>query len=70
MDERRDYGRAAALAFLAIAVPIGIGLTMYWAVLTSFPGVTLGGWLLVYGYLLMTVAVPTALYAPCLARVW
>jgi hypothetical protein len=60
-SEPRDDRRAAAIAFLAVVVPVGIGLTIYWAVVTRFPAITAGGWLLVGGYLSLTVAVPTVL---------
>jgi hypothetical protein len=60
MSGQRDYGRTAAIAFLAVVVPVGIGFTVYWAVAARFPEITLGGWLLVCGYLFMVVAVPTA----------
>jgi len=61
VSERRDYGRTAAVAFLAIVVPAGIGLTIYWTVVASFPETTLGGWLLIAAYLLTAIGVPTVL---------
>ena len=67
MSEERDSGRTAAVAFLAVVVPVGIGLTVYWTVAASFPEITPGGWLLVCAYLLMVVAVPTAV-TPFLRR--
>ncbi len=67
MSEGRDYVRTAAVAFVAVVVPVGIGLTIYWTVATNFPEITLGGWLVVCGYLLTVAAVPTAL-TPFLSR--
>lgn len=67
MREQRDYARSAAIAFLVVIVPIGIGLIIYRKVLTAFPEITLGGWLLVCGYLLTAAAVPTAV-TPVLSR--
>jgi hypothetical protein len=67
MGEQRDYGRTAAVAFLAVVVPVGICLTVYWTVVASFPEVTLGGWLLICAYLLTVFAVPTAV-TPFLSR--
>jgi chromate transport protein ChrA len=61
MREGRDYGRLAALGVLAIVVPVGIVLIVYWTVLTRFPRVSLGGWLLVAGYITLTAVVATAL---------
>jgi hypothetical protein len=62
-----NSGRAAAIVFLAVVVPVGVGLAVYWTVAARFPETTLGGWLLVYGYLLTAVAVPSAL-TPLLSR--
>ena len=56
-----DYGRVAALGVLAIVVPVGIVLIVYWTVLTRFPRISLGGWLLMAGYIAITVVVTTAL---------
>ena len=67
MSDRRDYARTAAVALIAVVVPVGIGLTIYWTVLTRFPEITLGGWLLICGYLLTAAAVPAAL-TPLLSR--
>jgi len=67
MSERRDYGRTAAVALVIVVVPVGIGLCIYWTVMSSFPEITLGGWLLICGYLLTTAAVPAAL-TPFLSR--
>ena len=67
MSEQRDYGLSAATAFLAVVVPVGSALIIHRTVLNAFPEITLGGWLLVCGYLLTTVAVPTAI-TPVLSR--
>jgi len=67
MTEGRDNARATALALLAVVVPLGIGLSVYWAVLASFPDITAGGWLLVIAYLGIALAVPTAV-TPWLSR--
>ena len=67
MGKQRDYGRTAAVVFLAVVVPVGICLTVYWTVVARFPEITLGGWLLVCAYLFMVVAVPTAV-TPFLSR--
>ena len=67
VNEQRDYARSAALVVLTVVVPAGIGLAIYWTVVASFPGITVGGWLLVCGYLLTVVAVPVAL-TPFLSR--
>jgi len=67
MVPSRDYLRTAALAFLAVVVPVGTGLIVYWTVLVSFPGITLGGWLLACTYLCTVLAVPTVV-TPLLAR--
>lgn len=67
MNVKRDYGRTAAVAFVAVVVPVVIGLVVYWTVVTRFPEVSFGGWLLVCAYLLTAVAVPTVL-TPFLSR--
>jgi hypothetical protein len=64
---KRDYGRIAAIGFIAVAVPTGIGLTIFWTVAARFPGITLGGWILLCVYLLVAAAVPTAL-TPLVSR--
>jgi len=61
MSQQRDYARSAALVLLMVVVPVGIGLTLYWTIVTRFPEITLGGWLLVGGYVLTLIAVPVAL---------
>jgi hypothetical protein len=67
MREGRDDGRLAAIGVLAIAVPIGIVLIVYWTVLTRFPRISPGGWLLLGGYIVIALAVPTAL-SPYVSR--
>jgi len=67
MDEPRDYSRTTALALLAVVVPAGIGLTVYWTVAARFPEITLGGWVLIGAYLFTVLAVPTAV-TPFLSR--
>jgi hypothetical protein len=62
-----DYGRATALVGLAVVVPVGICLIVYWAIMASFPEITLRGWLVVCAYVCMAVGVPTAV-TPVLSR--
>ena len=67
MRDQRDNGRTAAIAAVTVVVLVGIGLTLYWTVVASFPEITLGGWLLLCAYLLTVFAVPIAV-APVLSR--
>ena len=67
MSEPRDYGRLAAMAFIAIVVPIGAGLAIYWTVAAAFPGITAGGWVLVLGYFLVAAVIPSVL-SPLVSR--
>jgi hypothetical protein len=68
MNDSRDVVRTAAMICLAVVVAVGTAFTIYWTVSTTFPSVTVGGWLLVLGYLVTAVAVPTAI-TPVLSRV-
>jgi hypothetical protein len=67
MSDQPDYGRTVAIAFLAIVIPAVGVLVIYRTVLRDFPEITVGGWLLVCGYLLTVVVVPTVM-TPILTR--
>lgn len=67
MNPRLASGRIAGLTLLVVILAAGIGLTIYWTMIASFPEITPGGWLVVCAYLFLVVAVPTAA-TPVLSR--